>query len=194
MSIDLPLNWRRMAGFAFAFTIACVSGGSAADTGVRTWPAVGDMAPNFTLRRLDDRVVELKALVGKQSVVLVVLRGWPGYQCPLCTRQVQEFVANAAAFKQRGATVVMIYPGPAEKLKEHAQEFLQDKQWPESFVFAVDPDYSFTNAYGLRWDAKKETAYPSTFIVEPSGTIRFAHVSQSHGNRLSASRVLAELK
>jgi peroxiredoxin Q/BCP len=158
-----------------------------------TAPKVGELAPNFTLQTLDDRAVELKTLVDQQPVVLVVLRGWPGYQCPLCARQVHDFVAKAADFKRRGARVVMIYPGPAEQLKARAGEFLRDKQWPDEFVFVVDPDYRFTNTYGLRWDAKKETAYPSTFVLERGGKIRFAHVSQSHGNRLGAAKALAEL-
>jgi thioredoxin-dependent peroxiredoxin len=158
-----------------------------------TPPKVGEVAPNFTLQTLEDRSVELKSLVQEQPVVLVVLRGWPGYQCPLCTRQVQEFVAKATEFKQRGAKVVMIYPGPAEQLQEHAREFLKDKQWPADFVFLVDPDYLFTNAYGLRWDAKKETAYPSTFVLERGGKVRFAHVSKSHGNRLTAANAIVEL-
>jgi peroxiredoxin Q/BCP len=158
-----------------------------------TRPNVGGQAPNFTLSTLDDRTVELKTLVQAQPVVLVVLRGWPGYQCPLCARQVQDFVAKAAEFKQRGARVVMVYPGPAEQLQARAGEFLQDKHWPADFVFLVDPDYRFTNAYGLRWEAKKETAYPSTFVIERGGKIRFAHVSKTHGDRLSAAKALAEL-
>jgi len=126
--------------------------------------------------------------------VLVVLRGWPGYQCPMCARQVQEYVASAAAFEQRNAGVVMVYPGPAQQLVEHATEFLRDKSWPRNFTLVLDPDYAFSKSYGLRWDAKKETAYPSTFILERGGKIRFAHVSQSHGDRLSAARALAELR
>ena len=156
-------------------------------------PQVGELAPNFTLTTLDERTAELKALVEAQPVVLVVLRGWPGYQCPLCTRQVQDFVAKAAEFRQRGARVVMVYPGPAEQLKAHAGEFLRDKQWPEEFVFLLDPDYRFTIAYGLRWDAKKETAYPSTFVLERGGKVRFAHVSKTHGDRLGAAKAIAEL-
>ena len=151
------------------------------------------MAPAFALKTLDERSVELKALVQENPVVLVVLRGWPGYQCPVCTRQVQEFVASAGEFTRRNATVVMVYPGPADQLKAHAQEFLQNKQWPGEFVFLIDPDFAFTHAYGLRWDAKKETAYPSTFVIERGGRIRFAHVSQSHGDRVSAARAIAEL-
>lgn len=157
-------------------------------------PKVDDQAPDFRLRTLDERTVHLKELMAERPVVLVMLRGWPGYQCPFCTRQVQDFVARAPEFKRRNATVVMVYPGPAEQLTVHAKEFLADKQWPADFVFAVDPDYAFTHAYGLRWDAPKETAYPATFVVERGGRIRFAHVSRSHGDRLSAARAIAELK
>src|SRR5690242_3839968 len=43
-------------------------------------PQVGEAAPNFTLNTLEDKLVDLKQLTAKKSVVLVVLRGWPGYQ------------------------------------------------------------------------------------------------------------------
>ncbi len=88
----------------------------------------------------------------------------------------------------------MVYPGPAEDLKAHAQEFLQDKQRPKDFLFVIDPDYVFTTAYGLRWDAKSETAYPSTFVIDRAGKVRFAHVSKTHGDRVSATAALAALQ
>src|SRR5262245_42338605 len=157
-------------------------------------PKVGELAPNFMLMKLDNNGVELKPLVEEGPVVLVVLRGWPGYQCPMCTRQVQDFAAKADQFAERKAKVVMVYPGPAEALKAHAQEFLQNKAWPADFILGLDPDYAFTNAYGLRWEAKGETAYPATFVIARGGAIRFAHVSRSHGNRLSAAQAIAELK
>ena len=157
-------------------------------------PTTGDTAPAFTLRTLDDRAIELTSLTEKSPVVLIVLRGWPGYQCPVCTKQVQDFAAHAAEFKARGAQVVMVYPGPAEKLKAHAQEFLSNKQWPADFLFVVDPDYTLTNAYGLRWNAKNETAYPSTFIIARGGKVQFAQTSKTHGGRLSASDAVAALK
>ena len=46
-------------------------------------PKVGDKAPDFTLRSLDDKTVRLSELTAKGNVVLFVLRGWPGYQCPI---------------------------------------------------------------------------------------------------------------
>jgi peroxiredoxin Q/BCP len=157
-----------------------------------TPPQVDDAAPEFTLNTLDGKAVALKDLTAKQRVVLVVLRGWPGYQCPVCTRQVHDFVAKADEFSGK-ATVLMVYPGPAEKLKEHAEEFLKNKGWPKEFLFVTDPDYTFTKAYGLRWDAPGETAYPSTFIVNQAGKVRFAKVSKDHGGRAIAAEALKAL-
>jgi peroxiredoxin len=152
-------------------------------------PKVGDAAPDFTLNTLDGKTVKLSQETAKRPVVLVVLRGWPGYQCPICTRQVQEFTQQADALAGK-AQVLMVYPGPADDLKAHAQEFLKDKQWPEKFLFVTDPDYTFTQSYGLRWDAKGETAYPSTFIIDSKGKIQFAKISKGHGGRSNAAEVV----
>jgi peroxiredoxin len=129
-------------------------------------------------------------------VVLVVLRGWPGYQCPICDRQVNEFVTAKAAFAEAGAQLVFVYPGPAADLKARAAEFrsMKGREWPAEFRYALDPDYAFTDAYGLRWDAPRETAYPSTFIIDAKGVVRFAKVSRTHGDRAKAADVLAELR
>ena len=50
---------------------------------------------------------------------------------------------------------------------------------------------------GLRWEAKNETAYPSTFVIEKTGKVRFSHVSKGHGDRVSAAdavRVVGKLE
>jgi len=156
-------------------------------------PQVGSMAPDFTLKTLDDQSVRLTDLTAKSEVVLVVLRGWPGYQCPLCSRQAHDFVNDAEKLKAARAQVVMVYPGPSDDLKAHAAEFLQEKNWPKDFLLVLDPDYSFTKTYGLRWDAPKETAYPSTFIIGKNGEVAFAHVSKQHGDRVGAETLLKEL-
>jgi thioredoxin-dependent peroxiredoxin len=156
-------------------------------------PEPGETAPNFTLSTLNDKPIELKQLTAKKPVLLVVLRGWPGYQCPLCTRQVNDFVSHASEFDAAGAQVLMVYPGPAADLKAHAQDFLQNKNWPNNFLFVVDPDYNFTKSYGLRWDARNETAYPSTFILDKENKVRFAHISKQHGDRLGSAAALKAL-
>lgn len=156
-------------------------------------PAVGDVAPEFALPRLGGGMGELKALRERGPVVLVVLRGYPGYQCPLCTRQVNEFVGRAKEFAAKGVTVAMVYPGPAAELEARAREFLANKDWPGEFVLLLDRDYAFTQAYQLRWDAPKETAYPATFVIGREGKVLWRKVSASHGGRATAAEVLQQL-
>lgn len=155
-------------------------------------PKVGEAATDFTLKTLDGKSVTLSAETAKSPVVLIVLRGWPGYQCPLCTRQIHEFVLVADALNAK-ARVLMVYPGPAADLKAHAEEFLKNKDWPEKFLFVTDPDYTFTKSYGLRWDAPGETAYPSTFVIDAKGKIQSAKISKGHGGRATAAEVLKTL-
>ena len=157
-------------------------------------PAVGDKAPDFTLQTLEGTAVNLAKLNADGPVVLVVLRGYPGYQCPICSFQVADLMKNASALKEAGAKVVLVYPGPAENLGERAAEFLKGKPLPENFYYVTDPGYEFTSAYELRWDAPRETAYPSTFVIDRDGAIRFAKVSKTHAGRAKASEALEAVK
>ena len=156
-------------------------------------PTVGEKASEFKLNTVEGEPVELSGLLKQGPVVLLVLRGWPGYQCPICNRQVGEFLSSAAKFKAAKASLVLVYPGPAAGLKDHAQEFIRGKTLPDNFYYTTDPDYAFTNAYHLRWDAPKETAYPSTFLIGQDGLIQFAKISTTHGGRASAAEVLQAL-
>lgn len=158
-----------------------------------TIPGVGEKAPDFTLISTQGGKVKLSERTAKSAVALVVLRGYPGYQCPYCNVQVQDFIKRADEFAQAGVHVILVYPGPGEKLDDRAKEFLTNKQLPAHFDFLLDPDYTFTNLYGLRWEAPKETAYPATFLLDQSGTVFFAKVSKSHGGRASATELLEAL-
>ena len=153
-------------------------------------PAMGQAAPDFTLTSLNGQPVKLSDATQKGDVALVVLRGYPGYQCPICNRQVQDYIHNAQAFADAGLRVLLVYPGPAQELPDRAREFVSDKTLPAHFDLLLDPDYKFTLAYDLRWDAAQETAYPSTFLIDSKGMIFFARISKSHGGRTSAAEVL----
>ena len=123
--------------------------------------SVGDKAIDFSLKTIQGEKVQLSKLNKEDPVVLVVLRGWPGYQCPICTRQVGSLIEAEEKFTKYHARILMVYPGPSEKLQEHAKEFSEDFNFPKGFYFTIDPDYSMINKYGLRWNSPKETAYPS---------------------------------
>lgn len=179
------------------FGVLALCAAQAIATAAGASPRVGDPAPDFTLKTLDDQTVRLGELTANRKVTaLVVLRGWPGYQCPICDRQVSEFIGSATAFAQAGVQLLFVYPGPAAELKAHAREFKswKGREWPKDFLLALDPDYTMVNAYGLRWDAPKETAYPSTFLLDSKSVVRFSKVSTGHGDRSKAADVLAEAK
>lgn len=153
-------------------------------------PAVGDKVSDFELKSLDGKSVTLKSLIADGPAVIVVLRGYPGYQCPACSRQFGDFVGKANQFAKQGKSLVFIYPGDVNDLDAKAKEFLNGKAVPNSVAFLLDPNYSFTNAWGLRWDAVRETAYPSTFVIGEDGVVKSVTISKSHGGRTKASSYL----
>lgn len=155
---------------------------------------VGDTAKDFELQPLEGTKVTLGRIAKDGPVVLVVLRGYPGYQCPLCSRQVAELRKHADDFTRLGAKVVLVYPGAVEDLKKRAEEFLTGKQLPDPLLLVIDPGYEFTKLYGLRWEAPGETAYPSTFVLDRDRVVKFRKVSQSHGGRANAEDVMAVLR
>jgi peroxiredoxin len=152
-------------------------------------PAVGDAAQDFELSTLDGDKIKLSTLNKEGPVVLLVMRGYPGYQCPICAKQMAEFVASAAPLAEANARVLLVYPGEAKDLEKRAAEFLRGKKLPKNFVFVTDPDYTFGNAYHLRWEAKNETVYPATFVIDAKGIVRFAKISKTHGGRASVDEV-----
>src|SRR5262245_51073729 len=116
----------QLALVAFAFPVCLLAG---------TPPKIGDTAPDFELKTLDGQPVRLSVLRSNSPVVLIVLRGWPGYQCPVCTAQVQDYISSADGFASAKVRVLMVYPGPAPDLKAHAKEFLNKKEWPKDFIY-----------------------------------------------------------
>ena len=162
--------------------------------GFAATPATGGKAPDFTLSTPEGVAVSLHDLTAKGPVVLVVLRGYPGYQCPYCQRQAHDFMENSGKFAQDGAQVLLVYPGPPADLGQRAKEFMDKQTLPANFHLVIDPDYAFTNQYGLRWDAPHETAYPSTFLIDPKGVIFFSKTSHTHGDRTTAAEILPELE
>lgn len=157
-------------------------------------PKVGARAPEFTLKDASGASTRLSSERALGPVVLVVGRGWPGYQCPFCTRQFAELRSHTAELQAAKARVLWVYPGPAGELAKHAADFTSDAPLPSNVRVLLDPGYAFTMAYGLRWDAPKETAYPATFVIDQAGIIRFAHVSAEHGGRTPAADVLQALR
>ena len=83
-------------------------------------------------------------------------------------------MTNSDRFAAFGVQVLLVYPGPPADLDQRAKEFLaKQNELPANLHLVIDPDYKFTNQYGLRWDAPKETAYPTTFLIDRHDVVFF---------------------
>jgi peroxiredoxin len=153
-------------------------------------PKVGDKAGDHALDDVDGKPVRFSEQLRDGPLVVVVLRGWPGYQCPFCTKQVADLLAHAKGFESAKARVMLVYPGPADGLRDHAADFRKGREFPAPFRLLVDPDYHFAASHGLRWDAPNETVYPATFVIDRQGVVRFVRVSREHGGRVAAKEIL----
>lgn len=160
-------------------------------------PVEGQIVDDFSLPNLNGESVKLSEQLRRGPVVWVMLRGFPGYQCPICSRQVGQLVSVADELKAAGASVVMVYPGPTAletSLEKRASEFVGQTQLPDHFHFLVDQDYHVTDLYGLRWDAPRETAYPTTLVLNSDGKVVFSQVSKTHGGRSKVQDILNALR
>ena len=182
---DAAMSLARVVFVAFALALTAV----AADP-----PKVGDRAPDFTLAQINGTKLTLSAELKQGPVVLIVGRGWVGYQCPFCNRQYADLQRAAPEIEALGARVVWVYPGPTEDVQKRAEEFAAGRAFPPNFRFVLDPSYVFTLSYGLRWDAPQETAYPSTFVIDRGGIVRYALISKTHDGRAPIADVIAGVK
>lgn len=163
---------------------------------VRSEPEVGRMAKDFELEVAAGQrsgTVRLSEITGEGPVVIAILRGFPGSQCPACAGQVADLVRHAHYFQARNTEVLLVYPGPASELKAKSKDFLEDTKLPVPFTMLLDPDYQLVSDYGLRWDAPHETAYPTTIVIGKDGKIDFVNISRTHRGRTTATTILDQL-
>ncbi len=181
-------------GVVLACLMIATASADSAQSVSQARPSVGSPAPDFDTPRLDGSRLRLSDLTKDGPVALLILRGWIGYQCPVCTRQVGDFLARAADFQAAGASVVMVYPGDSSYVRDRAAEFITGKTLPARYHYVQDPDLKVVNLYGVRWTAPDQHAYPSAFVIDRQGATQFAYVGKSAGDRPAIDDVLAAVR
>ncbi len=158
-------------------------------------PEVGQRAIDFELPIVNgEGYVSLSDTYKAGPTVLIFLRGYPVYQCPIDSTQVNSLVNRAKVLSQSAHRVVLVYPGAAKGLERHAEQFLASRKMPEPLVIVRDDDMNVVNQWGVRWDDHGETAYPATFVLDQYGRIAWKKVSRSHAERSSIEEILKELR
>jgi peroxiredoxin len=157
--------------------------------------AVGEIAPDFNLPVVgEDEFITLKDANKDGPIVVVILRGYPGYQCPLCSEQVGSLANRAATLAKLTKRVILVYPGEASMLDKHAEQFMSARTLPEPLLLVRDPDFKAVEAYGVRWKAPRETAYPAAFVIDKNGRVRWSKISESHAGRATTDEIVRELR
>jgi peroxiredoxin len=134
--------------------------------------------------------IDLRKYHSKKNVVLVVMRGFPGYVCPNCSAQTSRLINNYREFSKRDAEVLVVFPGPTDHLKDFvdkSQEEAGKKTTP--FPIVLDKDFQAVDRLGIRGDLAK----PATYIIDKQGNVRFAYVGANTADRPSLKAMLDQL-
>jgi peroxiredoxin Q/BCP len=129
--------------------------------------AVGDKAPEFSVKDQHGNPVTLKSLKGKQ----VVLYFYPKDDTPGCTKEACGFRDSLSAIKKAGAVVLGV---SLDGEKSH-QKFIE--KFGLTFPLLCDEDMAVSKAYGVY---KEKSMYGkkywgierSTFVIDGSGKLK----------------------
>jgi peroxiredoxin Q/BCP len=125
-------------------------------------PAVGSIAPDFTLTSQEGTPVSLKDYRGKW----VVLYFYPKDFTSGCTIEAHNFQRDQAQYQQKGVVVLGVSVDSADSHKQFCtKEGL-------NFKLLADTDHKVSNTYGSLTNlGLVKFASRHTFIINPEGTI-----------------------
>lgn len=124
---------------------------------------VGDRAPDFTLSGTGGVSHSLAEFRGRPVVIVF----YPGDDTPVCTKQLNSYNNDLAAFEGVGAQILAI---SAQDVASHDR--FAGKHGLR-FPLLADPDKAVAGAYGTLGPL----GFPrrSVFVVDAEGIIRYAH-------------------
>jgi peroxiredoxin len=170
-------------------------------------PKVGDKVVRFELPGADGRKIRLADLLKQGPVVLAWYRGgW----CPYCNISLHALVEAEPAIRALGATLVAITPETPDSAAATSQTIgltfpvltdqgnrvahqyriaYKNPAAASAMMKAFKIDLAKTNG-----DTSDELPLPATFVVDRSGTIRWAFVDADYRKRADPADILAALK
>jgi len=179
-----------------------------ASAGVPQGLLEGDKAPDFVATDTEGNDVSLASLLEKGPAILMFYRGqW----CPVCNRHLNAFQDSVQLLLAKGASVIAIAP----ETTENAQKTLENTKVKFPIIpdtegkimdaykvsFKVTEDYVSkiethlnTNIAQNNGSSESKLPVPATYIIQPDGTISYAHFDLNYTNRASVKELLAHLE
>lgn len=167
-------------------------------------PAVGDAAPEVTLRTDKDAAFDLHAALKQKPAVLIFYRGgW----CPYCTKHLAALAGIEKDLADAGFQLLAISTDQPSKLREKPEngalgyQLLSDSRMIAAKAFGIAfqvPDElvaKYKSGFGIDLEAASGQTHhllphPAVYVVDQKGVIRFAHVNEDYKVRLEPEKVL----
>lgn len=170
-------------------------------------PLTSGPVPDGKLVTAAGKETTLKAVLGGKPAVLIFYRGsW----CPFCMRHLADLATVSGDIKKLGVQLVAISPDLPAGLKAAIEKDKVDyslysdakAELIKKFGLAFKVDDATVERYkGFGVDLEKVSGeshhilpVPAVYVVDASGTIRYAHYQPDYKVRLSGAAVLEAAK
>jgi len=177
--VKKPVFFALGAALALAISLVAIH---AAGQAQQALPAVGQVAPAFTLPSQDGSQVSLESFRGKW----VVLYFYPRDMTPGCTIEAHNFQRDLAQYEAKNAVILGVSLDTPDSHKQFCtKEGL-------TFRLLADPHHTVVDAYGsLGSFGATQIANRNTFLIDPQGKI--AKVWTQVNPSVHSTEVLAAL-
>lgn len=124
-----------------------------------------------------------------KPTVLVVMRGFSGQVCLYCSTQTAALSDQHQRFRDAGAELVVVYPGPTESVPAFIQAVQSLRKDPPPMTVALDVSLLLVRSLGI----EDNLARPTSLVLRPDGKVAWAYVGSSPADRPSVEDLLAAL-
>jgi len=147
-------------------------------------PAVGEQAPDFTLKSTSGESVTLSSFRGKQPVLLAF---FPLAFTSTCTAELCEMSEDYDGYAAAGVAILPISVDSVPTLREFKRQHSMRTELLSDFKREA------TNAYGVMW---QDAFYSnrSYFLIDRDGVVRWAHVEQNPGQKRTTAEIREQIE
>lgn len=168
---------------------------------------VTDIAPAFSAKDQNGKMISLSEELKKGPVVLVFYRGqW----CPYCNLQLKKLEDSLSLITAKGASLITVTPEKPENITKTIAKtkatypILYDdglkimKSYDVAFAVDEKTIAKYKN-YGIDFTEANGTAnganlpVPAVYIISKEGKILFRHFDTDYRNRVSVAEILSHL-
>ncbi|WP_372366565.1 peroxiredoxin family protein [Candidatus Uabimicrobium sp. HlEnr_7] len=141
---------------------------------------IGNKFPFLRFVNSNGEVIDLSEFTPNKKLVLVVLRGFAGSVCLVCSSQTIALSKHIKKFHEKNAEVILVYPGEIDTIPHFIASVQNvEEGFDLPFPVVLDADLNLVNEFKINGSLAK----PSTLIIDEDGIVRYAYVGKHPGDR-----------